>query len=160
MDKLKVVDAAWHGMKGAWGMAKDQLTGDSADDSYDPKLSPLQAFTNSSKLTANQSVDHLEAFVESMATLGGMALGGLGGAVGAKFVGALGETGNKYDFHMDDGHALKIIEKSSRFSTDPCCDCCCGEPGKGGCWGLCFIPTGRVCCCVEIKLSRRVSVHG
>ena len=27
MDKLKVVDAAWHGMKGAWGMAKDQLTG-------------------------------------------------------------------------------------------------------------------------------------
>ena len=62
-------------MKGAWGMAKDQLTGDSADDSYDPKLSPLQAFTNSSKLTANQSVDHLEAFVESMATLGGMALG-------------------------------------------------------------------------------------
>ena len=29
MDKLKVVDAAWHGMKGAWGMAKDQLTGDS-----------------------------------------------------------------------------------------------------------------------------------
>jgi len=121
-------------MKGAWGMAKDQLTGDSADDNYDPKLSPLQAFTNSSKLTANQSVDHLEAFVESMATLGGMALGGLGGAVGAKFVGALGETGNKYDFHMDDGHALKIIEKSSRFSTDPCCDCCCGEPGKGGCW--------------------------
>ena len=58
MDKLKVVDAAWHGMKGAWGMAKDQLTGDSADDAYDPKLSPLQAFTNSSKLTANQSVDH------------------------------------------------------------------------------------------------------
>ena len=54
-------------MKGAWGMAKDQLTGDSADDNYDPKLSPLQAFTNSSKLTANQSVDHLEAFVESMA---------------------------------------------------------------------------------------------
>ena len=45
-------------MKGAWGMAKDQLTGDSADDNYDPKLSPLQAFTNSSKLTANQSVDH------------------------------------------------------------------------------------------------------
>ena len=89
-----------------------QLTGDSGDDHYDPKLSPLQAFTNSSKLTANQSVDHLEAFVESMATLGGMALGGLGGAVGAKFVGALGETGNKYDFHMDDGHALKIIEKS------------------------------------------------
>ena len=83
-------------MKGAWGMAKDQLTGDSADDNYDPKLSPLQAFTNSSKLTANQSVDHLEAFVESMATLGGMALGGLDGAVGAKFVGALGETGNKY----------------------------------------------------------------
>ena len=83
-------------MKGAWGMAKDQLTGDSAEDNYDPKLSPLQAFTNSSKLTANQSVDHLEAFVESMATLGGMALGGLGGAVGAKFVGALGETGNKY----------------------------------------------------------------
>ena len=83
-------------MKGAWGIAKDQLTGDSADDNYDPKLSPLQAFTNSSKLTANQSVDHLEAFVESMATLGGMALGGLGGAVGAKFVGALGETGNKY----------------------------------------------------------------
>ncbi len=39
MDKLKVVDAAWHGMKGAWGMAKDQLTGDSADDNYDPKLS-------------------------------------------------------------------------------------------------------------------------
>ena len=72
MDKLKVVDAAWHGMKGAWGMAKDQLTGDSGDDQYDPKLSPLQAFTNSSKLTANQSVDHLEAFVESMATLGGM----------------------------------------------------------------------------------------
>ena len=32
MDKLKVVDAAWHGMKGAWGMAKDQLTGDSGDD--------------------------------------------------------------------------------------------------------------------------------
>ena len=56
MDKLKVVDAAWHGMKGAWGMAKDQLTGDSGDDNYDPKLSPLQAFTNSSKLTANQSV--------------------------------------------------------------------------------------------------------
>ena len=28
-------------MKGAWGMAKDQLTGDSADDSFDPKLSPL-----------------------------------------------------------------------------------------------------------------------
>ena len=96
MDKLKVVDAtcsaetscrdslihlqaAWHGMKGAWGMAKDQLTGDSADDSYDPKLSPLQAFTNSSKLTANQSVDHLEAFVESMATLGGMALGSSAG---------------------------------------------------------------------------------
>ena len=48
-------------MKGAWGMAKDQLTGDSADDkNYDPKLSPLQAFQNSSKLTANQSVDHLE----------------------------------------------------------------------------------------------------
>ena len=44
MDKLKVVDAAWHGMKGAWGMAKDQLTGDSADDNYDPKKSPLQAF--------------------------------------------------------------------------------------------------------------------
>ena len=39
MDKLKVVDAAWHGMKGAWGMAKDQLTGDSGDDNYDPKLS-------------------------------------------------------------------------------------------------------------------------
>ena len=35
MDKLKVVDAAWHGMKGAWGMAKDQLTGDSADDNYE-----------------------------------------------------------------------------------------------------------------------------
>ena len=43
MDKLKVVDAAWHGMKGAWGMAKDQLTGDSADDYYDPKLSPCKA---------------------------------------------------------------------------------------------------------------------
>jgi hypothetical protein len=144
-------------MKGAWGMAKDQLTGDSADDkNYDPKLSPLQAFQNSSKLTANQSVDHLEAFVESMATLGGMALGGLGGAVGAKFVGALGETGNKYDFHMDDGHSLKIIEKSSRFSTDPCCDCCCGEPGKGGCWGLCFIPTGRVLCA---ETSRRPPRH-
>ena len=48
-------------MKGAWGMAKDQLTGDSADDQYDPKLSPLQAFTNSSKLTANQSVDQAMA---------------------------------------------------------------------------------------------------
>ena len=57
---------------------------------------------------------------------------------------------------MDDGHALKIIEKSSRFSTDPCCDCCCGEPGKGGCWGLCFIPTGRVCCRPNHELQLRI----
>lgn len=140
MDKLKVFDAALHGVKGAWGMAKDKMTGETVDDHFDPKDSPLQAFTNSSKLVANQSVDHLEAFVESMATLGGMALGGIGGAVGAKFVGALGETGNKYDFDMDDGHALKVIEKSRRFSTEPCCSWCCGEPGKGGCWGLCLYP--------------------
>jgi hypothetical protein len=28
MDKLKVFDAAFHGVKGAWGMAKDKMTGD------------------------------------------------------------------------------------------------------------------------------------
>mmetsp|Transcript_5977 Transcript_5977/g.17672 ORF Transcript_5977/g.17672 Transcript_5977/m.17672 type:complete len:357 (+) Transcript_5977:265-1335(+) len=139
MDKLKLASAGFEAVKGAYGLAKDAIAGGGeGDDEFDPDASPLDVFADTDKLVARQSVDHLEAFVEGIATIGGMAVGGVAGMVGASLLGGLGETGNKYNLMLNSGATLKVIEKSRRCSHEGC------------------VPTGRAICRPNHELQLRV----